>query len=246
MCLFYAHQFHSRFNCVIVSFGLKNITHSNYDHHTICSITFTLFIWWHCELLHMILTIRVTIMLNVKLKWKGTRWRSLLKVVRLLMCCRKDPPPFLTWYLPTTWSNLVEILWASAPFHVLLLPQVPKRFNKGLIICKPPKLRSKGYHTNLMFHFTSIQQLHEKYFLMWDVHSFPSFPFPLHNYSHVFLVMFYLFSYTRASQILMEKTKWMNPRISNPFNEPSSLPRVNLLLWPMGMKGNHFLALSSN
>jgi len=38
----------------------------------------------------------------------------------------------------------------------------------------------------------------------------------------------------------------MSPRISNPSHEPSSLPRVNLLLWPMGMKGNHFLALSSN
>jgi hypothetical protein len=44
----------------------------------------------------------------------------------------------------------------------------------------------------------------------------------------------------------MEKIKLVSPRISNPFKEPSSLPKMNLLPWPMGLKGNPFLAPYSN
>ncbi len=139
------------------------------------------------------------------------------------MCCCKDPCPFLTWYLPTPWSNLVEILWTSAPFHVLLLSQVPKRSNKGLKNYRPPKLRFKGYCTNLMFHLTSIQQLHKKYFLIKDVHFFPSFPFPLHNYSHVFLAMFNLFFLHEHHKFSWKKlSEWAQEFPTPPMSPPLS------------------------
>jgi hypothetical protein len=141
---------------------------------------------------------------------------------RIIDVLSQRPMPLFVWYLPTPWFDLVEIWWASASLHVLPLPQIPKRFNNEFKNCKPPKFKSKGYHTNLMFHFfTSTQQLHEIKLLMQDLHSLPSFPFPLHNYFHVFLVISYLSSHTKNTLNSLGKNLMCEPKkIPTPSRSP--------------------------
>ncbi len=96
---------------------------------------------------------------------------------------------------------------------------------------KSPKLRSKGYCTNLMSHFFTLTQ---------QFHSFPSF-----HFSFIITIMFSWLCLTsfltlRAFQIFMGKTKLVNLRILQPLQGTLLFPKSEPFVLMNGIKKESF------
>ncbi len=78
------------------------------------------------------------------------------------------------------------------------------------------------------------------------MHSLPSFPFPLHNYFHVFLTIFTLFFHIKnIPNFHGKKIKWMSPRIFQPLQEAPLFLKSEPLALANGNEGESFSLLLS-